>query len=56
MASRPALVIAPRGSRAERIGGLGKSMLIATEQVEDGLDSFPLMVAARSVLGVLYKD
>jgi hypothetical protein len=40
----------------ESIGGLGKSMLIATEQVEDRLDDFPLMVAARSVLGVLYKD
>ena len=37
----------------ETIGGLGDSIVIATEQVEDGL-AIPVMVSARPVLGVLY--
>lgn len=38
----------------ETIGGLGSSMVIATEAVE-GHDSAPLMISARRVLGVLYS-
>lgn len=38
----------------ETIGGLGCSMVIATEAV-DGHASAPMMVAARRVLGVLYE-
>lgn len=38
----------------ETIGGLGASMVIATEMV-DGWNSTPLMASARRVLGVLYK-
>ena len=37
----------------ETIGGLGSSMVIATEAVE-GTEGVPLMVSARGVLGVLY--
>ncbi|MGC2778192.1 MAG: AAA family ATPase [Bradyrhizobium sp.] len=37
----------------ETIGGLGSSMVIATEAVE-GYDSAPLMISARPVLAVLY--
>lgn len=39
----------------ETIGGLGSSMVIATEVVE-GHGDVPLMASARRVLGVLYED
>lgn len=39
----------------ETIGGLGFSMVIATETV-DGETSTPLMTSARRVLGVLYEQ
>ena len=38
----------------ETIGGLGSSMVIATETL-DGVTSTPLMASARRVLGVLYE-
>ena len=37
----------------ETIGGLGASMVVATEETEGG-DDVPLLVSARRVLGVLY--
>lgn len=37
----------------ETIGGLGASMVVATEAIEGG-DNVPLMVSARRVIGVLY--
>ncbi|CAN7691763.1 AAA family ATPase [Rhizobium sp. LjRoot30] len=39
----------------ETIGGLGASMVVATE-VSDGAASVPAMVSARRVLGVLYDQ
>lgn len=39
----------------ETIGGLGSSMVIATEEVA-GQGDVPLMASARRVLGVLYED
>jgi hypothetical protein len=39
----------------ETIGGLGASMVVATEAVE-GHESMPTMISARLVLGVLYSD
>jgi hypothetical protein len=39
----------------ETIGGLGSSMVIATEAV-DGQTSAPVMASARRVLGVLYEQ
>jgi len=39
----------------ETIGGLGSSMVIATEDLEGHGDA-PLMASARRVLGVLYED
>ena len=47
---------APHVRIFESIGGLGESMLVRTEDVED--DSFgtvPLFESARQVLGVLYE-
>ncbi|MES3043993.1 ATP-binding protein [Sphingomonas faeni] len=38
----------------ETIGGLGSSIVIATETVDDGA-SMPVMASARRVLGVLYE-
>lgn len=38
----------------ETIGGLGSSVVIATEAIEDG-QHIPLMVSARRVVGVLYE-
>jgi hypothetical protein len=38
----------------ETIGGLGSSMIIATETIDDGA-STPVMASARRVLGVLYN-
>lgn len=38
----------------ETIGGLGSSMVVATEAVEGGI-STPVMASARRVLGVLYE-
>ena len=35
----------------ESMGGLGKSMRIATEQVEDGRDEFPLIGCQREIPG-----
>ena len=40
----------------ESIGSLGKSMLIANEQVESGRNDFPRRVAARFMLGVHCDD
>lgn len=37
----------------ETVGGLGSSLVVATEALE-GADSPPLMISARPVLGVLY--
>jgi hypothetical protein len=37
----------------ETIGGLGASMVVATEAVDDG-GNLPLMISARRVIGVLY--
>ena len=39
----------------ETIGRLGSSAVIATEVVEDG-NNLPVMVSARRVIGVLYKN
>ncbi|MFN3558554.1 MAG: hypothetical protein ACK4UQ_04625 [Brevundimonas sp.] len=39
----------------ETIGGLGSSMVVATEPVEGGV-SAPMMASARRVLGVLYQS
>ncbi|MFC1650575.1 AAA family ATPase [Candidatus Latescibacterota bacterium] len=39
----------------ESIGGLGESMLVRTEDVEDSFSSLPLFRTARNVLGVLYE-
>lgn len=39
----------------ETIGGLGSSMVVATEMLDDGA-SLPVMVSARRVLGVLYDQ
>jgi len=38
----------------ETIGGLGNSMVVATEASNDGLE-VPLMVHARKIIGVLYQ-
>lgn len=38
----------------ETIGGLGSSLVVATEAPEDGAD-LPVVVSARCVLGVLYE-
>jgi len=40
----------------ESIGGLGESMLIRTEELEDGFDNLPLLLSARHILGVLYEE
>lgn len=37
----------------ETIGGLGDSIVVATEKIEAGLD-IPVMISARPVIGVLY--
>ena len=39
----------------ESIGGLGESLLVRTEDVEGPYSSIPLLVSARSVIGVLYS-
>ncbi|PKR53991.1 ATP-binding protein [Thalassospira marina] len=39
----------------EAIGGLGSSMVVATEML-DGADGLPTMISARRVLGVLYDQ
>jgi hypothetical protein len=40
----------------ESVGGLGESMLICTEDIEEsGAGNLPLMHSAREVLGVLYE-
>ena len=39
----------------ESIGGLGESMLVRTEDIEDAFSDLPLLLNARNVLGVLYE-
>ena len=46
---------APHVRMFESVGGLGESMLIRTEDINDAYDGVPLMTSARQVLGVLYN-
>lgn len=39
----------------ESIGGRGESMLVRTEDIEDGFGALPVLHSARLVLGVLYE-
>jgi len=51
-----ARLTAPLGHlmQLESIGGLGSSLVVATEPLDDGSD-IPVVVSARRVLGVLYE-
>jgi len=44
----------PHIRQFESIGGLGESMLVRTEDIEDSFNTLPLMQSIRRVLGVLY--
>jgi len=44
----------PHVRQFESIGGLGESMLVRTEDIEDSFNTLPLMQSIRRVLGVLY--
>ncbi len=44
----------PHLRQFESIGGLGESMLIRTEELEDSFDNLPLLISTRHILGVLY--
>lgn len=46
---------APHVRLFESIGGLGASMLVRTEDVEDFFGKLPVLQSAREVLGVLYE-
>ena len=47
---------APHVRMFESVGGLGESMLIRTEDIEeDRLGNLPLLHSTREVLGVLYE-
>lgn len=45
---------APHVRQFESIGGLGESMLVRTENIENAFGNLPLLHSARHVLGVLY--
>ena len=45
----------PHVRQFESIGGLGESMLVRTEDIEDAFAKLPLFQSARHVLGVLYE-
>ena len=46
---------APHVRQFESIGGLGESMLVRTEDIEDSFTALPLLQSIRRVLGVLYE-
>jgi hypothetical protein len=46
---------APHVRQFEAIGGLGESMLVRTEDIEDSFTALPLLQSIRRVLGVLYE-
>ena len=46
---------APQVRQFESVGGLGESMLVRTEDLEDNFGGLPLLHSARDVLGVLYE-
>jgi hypothetical protein len=45
----------PHVRQFDPVGGLGTSMLVRTEDVEDSLRKLPLLLSVRRVLGVLYE-
>jgi hypothetical protein len=47
---------APHVRQFDSVGGLGESMLVRTEEVEDAFTGLPLLLSARRVLGVIYED
>ncbi len=46
----------PHVRQFESIGGLGESMLVRTQDIEDTFGSLPLLLSMRLVLGVLYES
>jgi hypothetical protein len=46
----------PHVRQFDSIGGLGESILVRTQDIEDSFNTLPLMYSIRRVLGVLYDD
>jgi hypothetical protein len=47
---------APHVRQFESIGGLGESILVRTEDIQDSFGNLPLLLSIRRVLGVLYTQ